>query len=97
MNLSIRDESENEREEGKADKEEEEVLNLEEERLFKAITKIGKIPKFNVPTFFENLNPEELINWINELEEYFEYKDIEDPNRVTFAKAKLKGHAKIYG
>ena len=43
----------------------------------------------------ENLNLEELINWINELEEYFEYEDIDDPDRVKFAKAKLNGHAKL--
>ena len=60
MNLTIRDESDDEREgEGKVDQEEqeEEVLNLEEEKLFKAITKIGKRPKFNIPTFSRNLNP----------------------------------------
>ena len=38
-------------------------------KLFKAITNIGKRPKFNVPTFLGKLNPEELINSINELEE----------------------------
>ena len=37
----------------------------------------------------------ELIDWINELEEYFEYEDIRDLDRVKFAKEKLKGHAKI--
>ena len=42
MNLAIRDESENGREEGQATQEEEKILNLEEERIFKAITKIGK-------------------------------------------------------
>ena len=70
-------------------------MNLEEENLFKAIAKFGKRPKFDVPTFSRNLNLEELINWINELEEYFEYEEIEDPDRVRFAKAKLKGHVKI--
>ena len=67
-NLTVRDESDDERErEGKVDKEEqeEEVLNLEEEKLFKAITKIGKRPKFYVPKFSQNLNPEEMIDWIN--------------------------------
>ena len=39
---------------------------------------------------------DELINWINELEEYFEYEDIRDLDRVKFAKAKMKGHAKIW-
>ena len=97
MNLVIRDESEDEREEGQENQEEqeEEVLNPNEEKLFKALTKIGKRPRFEVPTFSGKLNPEELINWINELE-YFEYEEIEDPDRVKFAKAKLKGHAKVW-
>ena len=42
-----------------------------------------------------NLKADELIDWINELEEYFEYEDVRDPDRVKFAKAKLNGHAKI--
>ena len=95
MNLTIRDESEDE-DDVEENAEAESVLNLEEERLFKAISKIGKRPKFEVPTFLGNLNLEELINWINELEEYFEYEDIEDPYRVKFAKVKLKGHANIW-
>ena len=65
MNLAVRDESEDEREEGQMnqeEQEEEEVLNPKEEKLFKAITKIGKRPKFEVPTFSGKLNPEELID-----------------------------------
>ena len=27
------------------------------------------------------------MDWINELEEYFEYEDIKDPDRVKFEKA----------
>ena len=42
------------------------------------------------------MKPDELIDWINLLEEYFEYKDIRDLDRVKFAKAKLKDHAKIW-
>ena len=98
MNLTVRDESEDEREEGQVDQEEqqeEEVLNPEEEKLFKALTKIGKRPKFEVPTFLGKLNPEELIDWINELEDCFECEEIEDLDRVKFVKAKLKGHTKI--
>ena len=70
-------------------------MKPEEERLFKAITMIVKRPMFDVPTFLGNLNLEELIDWINELEEYFEYEEIEDLDRVKFVKAKLKGHVKI--
>ena len=67
INLGIRDESEDEDEE-EENVEVEEVLSLEEERLFRAISKIGKRPKFAVPTFLGNLNLKELIDWINELE-----------------------------
>ena len=58
MNLTIRDENEDERDDVEVDQEEqeEEVLNLEEERLFKAITKIAKRTKFNVSTFSRKLN-----------------------------------------
>ena len=71
-------------------------MNQVEERLFRAITKFGKRPTIVVGVFSGNLKPDELIDWINELEEYFEYEDIRDPDRVKFAKAKLKGHAKIW-
>ena len=63
MNLNVRDESEDEVEgEGNSDQEEGEILNQEEERLFRAISKIGKSPKIEVPAFSGNLNPEELID-----------------------------------
>ena len=94
MNLPIRDESEDE-DEVEENAEAKGVLNPEEERLLKVISKIGKRPKFEIPTFLGNLNLEELIDWKNELEEYFEYEDIEDFDRVKFTKVKLKGHAKI--
>ena len=55
-----------------------------------------KKPTIDVGLFSGNLKLDELINWINELEEYFEYEDIEDPDRVNFEKVKLKGHAKIW-
>ena len=58
MNLTIRDESEDEREEEQVnlgEHEEEEALNPEEEKLFKALTKIGKRSKFKFPHFQENL------------------------------------------
>lgn len=98
MNLVVRDESEKLNEEGNVVEEgggKGKVLNREEEMVFSAIAKMGKRPKLEVPVFSGNLNPDELINWNNELEEYFEYEDIEDPDRIKFAKARLKGHAKI--
>ena len=72
------------------------VLNQVEEWLFRAITKFGKRPTIDVGVFSRNLKLDELIDWINELEEYFEYEDIRDLDRVKYAKTKMKGHAKIW-
>ena len=61
INLSIRDESKDKGEE-EENVEVEVVLNLEEERIFRDISKIRKRPKFEVPTFFRNVNLEEIID-----------------------------------
>ena len=42
------------------------------------------------------LNLEDLIDWISELEDYFELEDIEDPIRVRLALSKLKGHVALW-
>ena len=49
-----------------------------------------------VSKFLGTLNPEDLIDWIGELEDYFELKDIEGPLRVRMAQTKLKGHATLW-
>ena len=100
MNVVTSDESEEENEEeeniGQEGEGDGEVLNQVEDIIFRAISKLGKRPKIDVGIFLGNLKPDELIDWINELEEYFEYEDIRNPYRVKFSKAKLKAHAKIW-
>jgi hypothetical protein len=71
------------------EEEENDVMDLGEVRLIRAISKIGKRSKVEVSNFSRNLNLEELIDWINNMEEYFEYEEIEDPERVKFEKAML--------
>ena len=46
--------------------------------------------------FLGSKNLNELIDCINELEEYFEYEDIGEPNRVKFVKAMLKSGGKSF-
>ena len=74
MNVAAGDKSEEENEEeeiGQEGEGEGEVLNQAEERLFRAITKFGKRPTIDVGVFSGNLKLDELIDWINELEEVF--------------------------
>ena len=69
MNVVVGDKSEEENEEeeniGHEMEGEGEVLNQAEERIFRAISKLGKRPKVDVGEFLGNLKPDELINWIN--------------------------------
>ena len=74
---SEEDQEEEIREEGKG---EEGIFNQVEERIFRVITKFGKRPAIDVGVFSGNLKLDELIDWINELEEYFEYEDVRDPD-----------------
>ena len=67
ISIPIRDEREDE-EKVEENERVETILNPEEERFFRAMYKIGKRPKFEVPTFLRILNLEDLINWINEIE-----------------------------
>ena len=41
--------------------------------------------KIKISNFLDTLNLEDLIDWIGELEDYFELEDIEDPLRVRLA------------
>ena len=68
INIPIRNERKDENE-VEENVEVEVVLNSEKERLLRAISKIGKRHKLEVPTFLGNINLEELIDWINELED----------------------------
>ena len=65
MNLNVREESDDEVEENFDQEGEGELPNPEEERLFRALSKIEKRTKIEVSTFSGNLNPKELIDWIN--------------------------------
>ena len=42
-----------------------------------------------------SLKGETLIDWIRELEIYFEYENVQDPNQVRFIMTKLKGHVAL--
>ena len=49
-----------------------------------------------VPLYQGGLNPEELIDWINSMEKFFDYEEIEDEKKVKFVVTKLKGHAALW-
>ena len=38
----------------------------------------------------------ELLDWINEMEKFFDYDETDDGRKVKFAITKLKGHASLW-
>lgn len=90
-------ESNEEDEEDEEDVEEE--LDLEDQRMAKLL-KAVKGDKYKVKIYFQNfggnLNEEEFLDWISSLDNYFEYGDIPDEQRVKIAKKKLKGHGLLW-
>ena len=47
-------------------------------------------------TYDGSLNAEELIDWINTLDKYFDYEEVNEAKKVKFAMMKLRGHTSIW-
>ena len=53
-------------------------------------------PNLDVSNYSGSWNPEELVDWINDKENFFYYKEINDEKKVKFTVTKLKGHASLW-
>jgi len=76
-----------------------EEQNVEEEDLVVCLIsflKDGDSARIEVSCYDGILKAKTLINWIGELERYFEYENIQDPNRVRFAMTKINVHATLW-
>ena len=54
-------------------------------RYFRSILGATSRPRLDFPTYEGSLVMEHLINWISELDNYFEYDEVEEDKRVRFA------------
>ena len=76
--------------------EEEAVAVTLEMRFFQSVLRSIARPKTEVSIYEGGLNPEELIDWINGVEIFFDYEETEDEKKVKFDVTKLKGHESIW-
>ena len=53
-------------------------------------------PRPELPTYDGNLITKHLINWISELDKYFEFDEVEEDKRVRLAVTRSKGHASLW-
>jgi glucose-6-phosphate isomerase len=81
--------------EGETSEEEQDEVT-KEERVLRMLVKVGGRPKVEVPMYEGNLNVEELMDWINTMDKYFDFEEVEDRKKVKYATTRLKGHATIW-
>jgi hypothetical protein len=66
------------------------------ERLIRAIARMGAKEKMDIPIYEENLYAEEILDWIRALDTYFDYEDVEEEKKVKHDVTRLKGHATLW-
>jgi hypothetical protein len=62
----------------------------------RVVVKLGTKAKIEVSIYEINLNIEEFLEWISDLDKYFDYEEIDDEKKVKHAMTKLKGHATLW-
>lgn len=65
-------------------------------KLIKMLAKVGRKPKMEIPMSEGSLNAKEIMDWIKSIDQYFDYEEFEENNKVNFAVTQLKGRAAIW-
>ena len=65
-------------------------------RMLKQVLRSTSRPKHDVSNYSGSLNPEELVDWINDMEKLFDYEEMNDEKKVKFIVTKLKGNAYLW-
>jgi hypothetical protein len=66
------------------------------ECLIRAIARMGARENMDILVYEENLDAEELLDWIRALDTYFDYEDVEEDKKVKHVVTRLKGHAALW-
>jgi hypothetical protein len=66
------------------------------ERLIKSIARMSSKTKMDIPIYEGSLDAEELLDWIQALDTFLDYEDIEEDKKVRNVVTKLKGHAALW-
>jgi hypothetical protein len=71
------------------------VEDVAQDRLIKVVSNIGVRERIEVPMYGDNLEVEELLDWVRAMDKYFNYKYIDEDKMVKHAMKRLKGHAAL--
>jgi hypothetical protein len=67
-----------------------------EEVIAEDAVKLGARAKINIPMYEGNLYTEEFLDWIREMDKYFEYEDADEEKKVKHVVTRLKGCATLW-
>jgi hypothetical protein len=70
--------------------------DVAEECLLRVVVKMGAREKMEIPMYEGNLDVEELLDWIREMDKYFDYEEVDDEKKVKHVVTRLKGHATLW-
>ena len=65
-------------------------------RLLWLVVLASSKPKPEIHNYDGSLSGDVLLDWVSELDKYFEDEEISEDKRVRFAATKLKGHAALW-
>eukprot|EP00253_Pinus_taeda_P020065 PITA_20065 len=67
-----------------------------EVKLLKSVLLSNSRPKPELPTYDGSLSIDVVLDWISEMDKYFECEEVSEDRRVKFAATKLKGHTTLW-
>lgn len=65
-------------------------------RLLRSVLLASSKPKPEIPNYDGSLSADVPLDWVSELDKYFENEEISEDKRVRFAATKLKGYAALW-
>ena len=83
-------------EEEVSEQEEEAVPESVEMKMLRSVLGSSSRPKPSLSTYDGNISAEGLIDWIGELDRYFNYEYVEEDKKVKLVVTRLKGHATLW-
>ena len=68
----------------------------EEERLLRLLSRANSKPAVEVVAYDGKLDTNAVLDWISDMEKFFEYENTPDNRKVKIAVTRLKGHASLW-
>eukprot|EP00253_Pinus_taeda_P016521 PITA_16521 len=65
-------------------------------RLLKSVLLSSHKPRHELPTYDGSLSADVLLDWLSEVNKFFEFEETSEDKQVKFAATKLKGHASLW-